>query len=98
MVSGTHAQPWGSQSARCVHLLSSTSLGNQALPFPWPAGEHTATRDSFVSVLWRLIPYWLNRWEHTWGAEVSSMMFELPHFATELLIILPIVQVSYGSS
>ncbi|KAJ9531800.1 hypothetical protein QJQ45_021951 [Haematococcus lacustris] len=28
-----------------------------------------------------------------WGAECSSMMFELPHFAIELLIILPCVQI-----
>jgi hypothetical protein len=41
-----------------------------------------------------LIPYWLNNWEQQWGAECSSMMFELPHFAVELLVILPCVQVT----
>jgi hypothetical protein len=35
----------------------------------------------------------LNNWEQQWGAECSSMMFELPHFAVELLVILPCVQV-----
>lgn len=50
-------------------------------------------KESFVSIMWRLIPYWLNNWEQQWGAECSSMMFELPHFAMELLVILPCVQV-----
>lgn len=36
---------------------------------------------------------WLNNWEQQWGAECSSMMFELPHFAVELLVVLPCVQV-----
>lgn len=44
---------------------------------------------------WRLIPYWLNNWEQQWGAECSSMMFELPHFAIELLVVLPCVQVHH---
>ena len=51
------------------------------------------TKESFISVCWRLIPYWLNNWEQQWGAECSSMMFELPHFALELLVVLPCVQV-----
>ena len=51
------------------------------------------TKESFISVCWRLIPYWLNNWEQQWGAECSSMMFELPHFAMELLVVLPCVQV-----
>ncbi len=76
------------------------------------------TRESFVSICWRLVPYFLNNWqvrlqahvlnltyplnlllnprEQKWGAECSSMMFELPHFAIELLIILPCVQVCLG--
>ena len=53
------------------------------------------TKESFVSVCWRLIPYWLNNWEQQWGAECSSMMFELPHFAIELLVVLPCVQVHH---
>lgn len=28
-----------------------------------------------------------------WGAECSSALFELPHFAVELLIVLPTVQI-----
>ena len=52
------------------------------------------TKECFISVCWRLIPYCLNNWEKQWGAECSSMMFELPHFAIELLVILPTVQVS----
>jgi hypothetical protein len=52
------------------------------------------TKESFISICWRLVPYWLNNWEHQWGAECSSMMFELPHFAMELLVVLPCVQVS----
>lgn len=59
----------------------------------WCAGEEVVTKESFISICWRLIPYWLNNWEQQWGAECSSMMFELPHFATELLVVLPCVQV-----
>lgn len=33
------------------------------------------------------------QWEQQWGAECSSMLFELPHFALELLVVLPCVQV-----
>ena len=58
-----------------------------------PAGEDVVTKDSFISICWRLIPYYLNNWEQDWGAECSSMMFELPHFALELLVVLPSVQV-----
>ena len=54
-------------------------------------------RESFVSLAWRMVPYWLNNWEQRWGAECSSMMFELPHFALELLVVLPSVQASPGS-
>ena len=56
------------------------------------AGEEVVTKESFISICWRLIPYWLNNWEQRWGAEVSSMTFELPHFAMELLVVLPVVQ------
>ena len=61
-----------------------------------PAGEEVVTKESFISVCWRLIPYWLNNWEQRWGVECSSMMFELPHFALELLVVLPCVQVRRG--
>eukprot|EP00798_Chlamydomonas_sp_ICE-L_P023004 gene23004-30196_t len=56
-------------------------------------GEEVVTKESFISICWRLIPYWLNNWEQQWGAECSSMTFELPHFAMELLVILPCVQI-----
>ncbi len=56
------------------------------------------TQESFVSIGWRLIPYWLNNWEQQWGAECSSMVFELPHFALELLVVLPCVQVRGGEA
>lgn len=36
---------------------------------------------------------WRLQWEQQWGAECSSMLFELPHFALELLVVLPCVQV-----
>lgn len=58
-----------------------------------PSGEEVVTKESFISICWRLVPYWLNNWEQSWGAECSSMMFELPHFAVELLVILPCVQI-----
>ena len=57
------------------------------------AGEEIITKESFLSIAWRLIPYWLSRWESQWGAECSSMLFELPHYALELLVVLPLVQV-----
>jgi len=56
------------------------------------------TKESFISICWRLIPYWLNNWEQRWGAEVSSMTFELPHFAMELLVVLPVVQARPSNS
>ena len=56
-------------------------------------GEEVVTKDSVVSVCWRLVPYWLNNWEQNWGTECSSMLFEVPRFAMELLVILPCVQV-----
>lgn len=34
--------------------------------------------------------------EQQWGAECSSMIMELPHFALELLVVLPCAQVSRG--
>lgn len=64
-----------------------------AIDLPLWAGEEVVTKESFISICWRLIPYWLNKWEQEWGAECSSMMFELPHFAIELLVVLPCVQV-----
>lgn len=106
-----------------------------------PPGEEVVSRESFISICWRLIPYGLNKWEqqvrHTpvpclrpptwlfaqllpalcaykracctrtchamprapqWGAECSSMMFELPHFAVELLVVLPCIQVGAASA
>ncbi|KAL4437436.1 hypothetical protein ABPG75_004575 [Micractinium tetrahymenae] len=59
-------------------------------------GEEVVTRESFVSIAWRLVPYWMNQWEQQWGAECSSMLFELPHFALELLVVLPCVQILCG--
>ena len=77
------------------------SFNASPLPSPLPfasfpaslKGEEVVTKESFISICWRLIPYWLNNWEQSWGAECSSMMFELPHFAVELLVILPCVQI-----
>ena len=59
-------------------------------------GEEAIPRECFVSIIWRLIPFWLNKWESTFGAECSSILFELPHFALELLVILPSVQIMAG--
>lgn len=39
---------------------------------------------------------WLNKWERNFGAECSSIMFELPHFALELLFVLPLCQIVTG--
>ncbi len=68
------------------HLVIEIGLGG-LLP-----GEDAIPRECFVSVIWRLVPFFLNKWEADFGAECSSILFELPHFATELLVILPSVQ------
>lgn len=60
---------------------------------PLAAGEEVVTRESLISICWRLVPYWLSKWERKWGGETNSMMFELPHFALELMVILPCIQV-----
>ncbi|GLI65396.1 hypothetical protein VaNZ11_008952 [Volvox africanus] len=79
-------------------FVLSATLGAQALIIQAGLGgllpgEEAVTRESVISICWRLIPFWLNNWEQQWGAEVSSMTFELPHFAVELLIILPCCQI-----
>ena len=68
------------------HLVIELGLGG-LLP-----GEDAIPRECFVSIIWRLVPFFLNKWEADFGAECSSILFELPHFATELLVILPTVQ------
>ncbi|GFR51567.1 hypothetical protein Agub_g13903, partial [Astrephomene gubernaculifera] len=88
---------WMKAAVLWVFTLSAT-LGAQQLIIQAGLGgllpgEESVTRESFISICWRLIPYWLNNWEQHWGAEVSSMTFELPHFAVELLIILPCCQI-----
>lgn len=74
----------------CTCHVSLTSLKIKGMA---GTGEEVVTKESLVSFCWRLIPYWLNSWEQQWGAECSSVMFELPHFAMELLVVLPCVQV-----
>ncbi len=74
------------------HILHQRNTINLCLATT-TAGEEVVTKESLVSFCWRLIPYWLNSWEQQWGAECSSVMFELPHFAVELLVVLPCVQV-----
>lgn len=59
-------------------------------------GEDAVARESFISIAWRLIPFFLNRWESSFGAECSSILFELPHFSLELLVVLPLVQIIAG--
>lgn len=56
-------------------------------------GEEAIEADVLHSIVWRLFPYWFNRWEQEWGVECSSMLYALPHFAIELLVVLPLVQV-----
>jgi hypothetical protein len=29
----------------------------------YAVGEEVVTKESFISICWRLIPYWLNSWE-----------------------------------
>jgi hypothetical protein len=79
----------------------STALGLQRLAIEFGLGgllpgEEAIARESFISIAWRLIPFWLNHWESNFGAECSSILFELPHFALELLVVLPLVQIIAG--
>lgn len=88
---------WG-KGAILWNFVLATALGLQKLVIQTGLdgllpGEEVVTKESFVSILWRLIPYWLNNWEQQWGAECSSMLFELPHYALELLVVLPLVQI-----
>eukprot|EP00884_Botryococcus_braunii_P017767 jgi/Botrbrau1/4674/Bobra.33_2s0038.2 len=88
---------WGKAAVMWSFVLSA-ALGLQKLAIQvcldgLLPGEEVVTKESFISICWRLIPYWLNKWEQEWGAECSSMMFELPHFAVELLVVLPCVQI-----
>ena len=57
------------------------------------ADESLITRECWLSMLWRLVPYALNAWERSWGTETLAAMLELPHYALELLVVLPLVQV-----
>ena len=57
------------------------------------ADEVLITRECWLSLAWRLVPYALNAWERSWGAETLAAMLELPHYALELLVVLPLVQV-----
>lgn len=86
---------WDSMQRGATSRQSLLTFGDQRAN---QAGEDVVTQESFVSIGWRLIPYWLNNWEQQWGAECSSMVFELPHFALELLVVLPCVQVSGGEA
>lgn len=61
-------------------------------------GEEYIDHEALQTVFVRLIPYWFNQWEQQWGVECTSLLFELPYFATELLVILPFVQVSSAAS
>lgn len=88
---------WGKAIALWSYVLT-TAMGVQRLLIQLVLqgllpGEEVVMRDSLISICWRLIPYWLNAWELQWGAECSSMTFELPQYAVELLVILPCVQV-----
>ena len=42
---------------------------------PGPAGEEVVTRESFISIGWRLIPYWLNNWEQVGACGVTTVWF-----------------------
>eukprot|EP00892_Ulva_mutabilis_P011458 jgi/Ulvmu1/8685/UM047_0025.1 len=57
-------------------------------------GEEYIDHEAFQTVIVRLIPYWFNQWEQQWGVECTSLLFELPYFAAELLVILPFVQIT----
>ena len=56
-------------------------------------GEDAIFSEAVFASAFRLVPYWLNNWERRWGAECTSVLFELPHFAFDLWVVLPLAQV-----
>jgi hypothetical protein len=89
------------KAAALWNFFLSSAIGAQRLAVEMGLGgllqgEEGVSRESLLSVAWRLIPFIFNRWESTFGAECSSILFELPHFATELLVVLPLTQLLAG--
>ena len=74
-------------AAGARHVIMELFLGD-ALP-----GEEIVDTEIAFAFLWRLVPFWLNKWERDWGAEVSSVLFAAPHIAAELLVLQPLLQV-----
>jgi len=73
-----NARGWRKAAALWSFVLSA-ALGAQRLLVQlgldgFLPGEEGITWESFVSVCWRLVPYYLNQWEAKWGAETSSMV------------------------
>ena len=43
---------------------------HQRLMPGWPAGEEVVTKESFVSIAWRLVPYWVRPWRLSFQVSV----------------------------
>ena len=56
-------------------------------------GEEVVEEGVWRAILFRMVPYWFNNWDQQWGVEASSMLYALPHFSLEFLVLLPLVQV-----
>jgi hypothetical protein len=56
-------------------------------------GEEQLFVNAVIATFFRIVPYWLNNWERGWGAECTSLLYDLPHFAFEIWVVLPLTQV-----
>jgi hypothetical protein len=56
-------------------------------------GEDQLLLNAVFATFFRVVPYCLNNWERGWGAECTSLLYDLPHFAVEFWVVLPLTQV-----
>jgi hypothetical protein len=93
------AVPAGWYKASVVWLFTlSAAAGARALlaalfldgPLP---GEEAVEHEVAFALAWRLVPFWLSRWEREWGAESASLLYAAPHVAAELLLLQPLLHV-----
>ncbi len=78
------------RKAYAPHQHARTCAGSERLCPNAISGEEVVTKESFVSICWRLIPYWFNAWEQQWGAECSR--YALHECVLELPLLLLLIR------